>query len=63
MAFLTRLFLQEDIAESTRRRLVQYLETASTQKYPFFWTPEEAADQRVRALCHLVLCLPEFQLD
>ena len=61
--FLVRLFLQGDVAETTRQRLVQYLQTASSQSYPFFWTPEEAADQRVRAVCHLVLCLPEFQLD
>jgi len=61
--FFLRLFLQEDVTDATRQRLHQYLQTASTQSYPFFWTPEEAADQRLRSLCHLVLCLPEFQLD
>jgi len=61
--FLVRLFLQGDVADATRRRLVEYLQTASAQGYPFFWAPEEAADHRIRALCHLVLCLPEFQLD
>ncbi|HWY85840.1 MAG TPA: DUF1800 domain-containing protein, partial [Gemmataceae bacterium] len=61
--FFVRLFLQGDVADSARERLTGYLQTASSQSYPFFWTPEEADDQRVRALCHLVLCLPEFQLD
>src|SRR4029077_5874089 len=61
--FFLRLFLQGDVSDATRQRLVQYLQTASSQSYPFFWAPEDAADQRVRALCHLVLCLPEFQLD
>lgn len=61
--FFVRLFLQGDVQDATRRRLVQYLETSSSQSYPFFWTAEDAADQRVRAMCHMVLCLPEFQLD
>jgi uncharacterized protein (DUF1800 family) len=60
--FFLRLFLQGDVAEPTRRRLVDYLENTSGQSYPFFWSPEDAADHRVRALCHLVLCVPEFQL-
>jgi hypothetical protein len=58
-----RLFLQGDVPDATRQRLVQYLQTASSQSYPFFWSAEDAADQRVRSLCHMVLCLPEFQLD
>jgi uncharacterized protein (DUF1800 family) len=58
-----RLFLQEDVARESRQRLLEYAETARRQSYPVFWTAEDAADQRVRALCHLVLCLPEFQLD
>jgi hypothetical protein len=61
--FFVRLFLQGDVADATRRRLLEYIQTASSQSYPFFWSPADAADQRVRALCHLVLCLPEFQLD
>ena len=58
-----RLFLQGDVAADTRQRLLDYLEGARRQSYPVFWTAEDAADQRVRALCHLALCLPEFQLD
>lgn len=61
--FFLRLFLQGDATEATRQRLEQYLQTAQGQSYPFYWTEGEAADQRVRALGHMVLCLPEFQLD
>src|SRR5262245_5342839 len=58
-----RLFLQGDAARESRQRLLEYAENSRRQSYPVFWTAEDAADQRVRALCHLVLCLPEFQLD
>lgn len=58
-----RLFLQDDVPAESRGRLLQYLEQARTQTVPVFWSQEDAANQRVRALCHLVLCLPEYQLN
>lgn len=58
-----RLFLQGDVPPASRARLVDYARQARQQSYPFFWTPDDAADQRIRAVCHLVLCLPEFQLE
>lgn len=61
--FFLRLFLQGDVPADARQRLLDYAQNARRQPYPVFWTEEDAADQRVRALCHLVLCLPEFQLD
>jgi uncharacterized protein (DUF1800 family) len=61
--FFLRLFLQGDVNPDARQRLLDYLGNAQRQPYPVFWTTEDAADQRVRALCHMVLCLPEFQLD
>jgi uncharacterized protein (DUF1800 family) len=61
--FFVRLFLQGDLPREGRQRLLDYLASAQRQSYPVFWTGDDAADQRVRALCHLVLCLPEFQLD
>jgi uncharacterized protein (DUF1800 family) len=60
--FFVRLFLDSEIAPEARRRLADYVANAERQVYPVFWTAEDAADQRVRALCHVVLCLPEFQL-
>jgi uncharacterized protein (DUF1800 family) len=60
--FFLRLFLQGDVPAATRERLIEYATTAARQSYPAFWTSEDAAAQRVRAVCHLILCLPEFQL-
>jgi uncharacterized protein (DUF1800 family) len=61
--FFLRLFLQGDVPAESRDKLLKYLEQAHKQTVPVYWTKEDAADQRVRALCHLVLTLPEFQLD
>ncbi|MCI0680898.1 MAG: DUF1800 domain-containing protein [Gemmataceae bacterium] len=61
--FFLRLFLQGDVPADARQRLLDYLDDARRQPYPVYWSEADAADQRVRAVCHLVLCLPEFQLD
>jgi uncharacterized protein (DUF1800 family) len=61
--FFLNLFLQGDVPAESRQRLLDYLAQAAKQKAPVYWTAQDAADQRVRALCHLVLTLPEFQLD
>jgi hypothetical protein len=61
--FLVQLFLQGDVPAEGRQRLRDYVAGAERQTYPAFWSADDAADQRVRTLCHLVLCLPEFQLD
>lgn len=60
--FFLRVFLQGDVPAATRTRLLEYVEATARNPYPVFWTAEDAADQRTRSLCHLVLCLPEFQL-
>lgn len=60
--FFVRLLLQDDVPAAARTRLVHYVQNASSQSYPFFWSADDAADHRTRALCHLVLCLPDFQL-
>jgi uncharacterized protein (DUF1800 family) len=61
--FLLALFLDGDVPADSRVRLVRYLEQARTQPVPAYWTEGDAADHRVRAVCHLVLTLPEFQLS
>ena len=61
--FFLDLFLQGDAAPGTQERLLHYAKLASRQTMPVYWTAEDVADHRVRALCHLVLTLPEFQLD
>jgi uncharacterized protein (DUF1800 family) len=61
--FLVQLFLQDDVPADSRTRLLHYQQQAHKQRMPVYWTEENAADHRMRALCHLVLTLPEFQLD
>lgn len=60
---LLRVFLQGDVPAASRQRLLDYAGDTERQTYPVYWTAEDAANHRVRTLCHLVLCLPEFQLD
>ena len=40
-----------------------FREKSHKMKVPVYWTAQDAADNRVRTLCHLVLTQPEFQLD
>jgi hypothetical protein len=61
--FFLQLFLQGDVPGGTRERLIDYLAKTRRQTSPVYWTDEQAADHPLRAVCHLVLTLPEFQLD
>lgn len=61
--FFLDLFLQGDVPAESRRRLEDYQRQAHQQSKPPYWTEEDAANHRLRSLCHLVLALPEFQLD
>lgn len=61
--FFLKVFLQGDLPGPAFQRLAEYLKQASRQAYPVFWTAQDAQDQRLRTLCHLVLCLPEFHLN
>jgi uncharacterized protein (DUF1800 family) len=61
--FLLRVFLQGDVPPGTRTKLVEYMERSRKQTVPVYWSEEDTAAHRVRTLCHLVLTLPEFQLD
>jgi uncharacterized protein (DUF1800 family) len=61
--YFLQLLLQGDVPEPTRGQLRHYQLQARRQSVPVFWTEQDAAEHRVRALCHLVLTLPEFQLD
>jgi uncharacterized protein (DUF1800 family) len=61
--FFLRLFLQGDVSAQTRTRLFDYQQHAHKLPAPVFWTEQDVGDHRVRSLCHLVMTLPEFQLD
>ncbi len=61
--FLLDLFLQGDAPEGARTRLLGYLKTAKDVKYPAYWSDDDVANHRTRAVAHLVLTLPEYQLN
>jgi uncharacterized protein (DUF1800 family) len=61
--FFLALFFQSDVPPESRKKLLEYQEKARKLSFPVYWTAEDAADHRLRVLCHLVLTLPEFQLD
>jgi uncharacterized protein (DUF1800 family) len=63
VSFFTELFLENEITPDARRHLLDFCRAARSRSAPVYWTAEDAADQRVRSLCHLVLTLPEFQLS
>jgi uncharacterized protein (DUF1800 family) len=61
--FLLDLFLQGNVPVETRERLVNYLKQSGRQKLPAYWTGDERVNHPTRAVCHLVLTLPEYQLN
>jgi uncharacterized protein (DUF1800 family) len=61
--FFLRLFLQGDAPAESRQKLLDYAAQARKNRVPAYWTDEDAAAHRVRSICHLVLALPEFELD
>ncbi|MGH7172577.1 MAG: DUF1800 domain-containing protein [Gemmataceae bacterium] len=63
VAFFLGLFLQGDVSAEERTRLLDYQHHAHKLPAPVYWTEQDVLDHRVRSLCHLVLTLPEFQLD
>jgi uncharacterized protein (DUF1800 family) len=63
LEFFLDLFLQGDIPEASRQKLLDYQGRSHKQTHPVYWTKQDVAENRIRTLCHLVLTLPEFQLD
>jgi uncharacterized protein (DUF1800 family) len=61
--FLLNVFLQGDAPAASREKLLAYLAQAGRTKRPIYWTADDAANHRLRAVTHLVLTLPEFQLS
>jgi len=58
--FLLNAFLQGDVATETRQRLLDYAKQEPAA--PVWWADSERERHAARALAHLVLTLPEFQL-
>jgi uncharacterized protein (DUF1800 family) len=63
LEFLLGVFLQGDVPDESRSRLLDYLKQRRATKSPVYWTADDVANHRIRAVTHLVLTLPEFQLD
>ncbi len=61
--FFLDLFLQGDVPAASRTQLLDYLKASKTAKTPGYWTADEAANHRIRTLAHLMLAIPEYQLD
>ncbi|QJW95894.1 DUF1800 domain-containing protein [Frigoriglobus tundricola] len=61
--FLLGLFLQGDAPPATRNKLLDYLRSTKDVKYPAYWTGDDLAAHRTRAVTHLALTLPEYQLN
>jgi uncharacterized protein (DUF1800 family) len=55
-------FLQGEVPDSTRDKLLDYLKQAKNVKYPIYWSTDDVVNHRFRAVAHMVLTLPEFQL-
>jgi hypothetical protein len=62
VGFFLDLFLQSDVPGETRARLTSYYAQSRSQAVPVYEIDDVATNHPVRALCHLVLTLPEFQL-
>jgi uncharacterized protein (DUF1800 family) len=63
LEFFLALFLQGDVTPDARQRLRAYQEQSHGPVLRVYWTPEDAEQYRSRSVCHLVLTLPEYQLD
>jgi uncharacterized protein (DUF1800 family) len=61
--FLLMVFLQGDVPPATRDSLQAYATEADKQKFPVYWSAERRAEHKTVSLCHLILTLPQWQLD
>jgi uncharacterized protein (DUF1800 family) len=63
VGFFVQLFLQGDLSPESRGSLNEYMKKTRSTPYPVYWSKNDVSEHRVRALCHLVMAQPEFQLD
>jgi uncharacterized protein (DUF1800 family) len=61
--FFLDLFLQGDVPAAARERLLNYLHESRRQGTTPYDPPDYGDRHPLRAVCHLVLTLPEFQLN
>ena len=61
--FFLELFLQGDVPPAARERLLDYLRQVRRPATTGYESMFAEPDRPIRAVCHLVLTLPEFQLN
>jgi hypothetical protein len=61
--FFVGLFFQGDLPADSRAGLLQYMDKSRKTPYPVYWIEKDVEEHRLRAVCHLALTQPEFQLD
>ena len=61
--FFLAVFLQNDVPVETRQKLREFLGKVDEAKYPNYWSAERRSEHKIISLCHLVLTLPEWQLN
>jgi uncharacterized protein (DUF1800 family) len=61
--YFLKVFLQGDASPEARGQLKDYAKRTKGTKYPPYWSADDVANHRLRALAHLALTLPEFQLN
>ncbi len=62
--FFLDLFLQGDVPAAAREKLLDYLEDREEREVPgLLDRTTTSTNHRTRAVAHLVLTLPEFQLN
>lgn len=61
--FFIDLFLQNDLAKETTEKLHQFRDDVSKQAYPAHWSEARRREHAAISLCHVVLTVPEYQLD
>src|SRR5262249_46916554 len=61
--FLLGVFFQDDVPQNARDTLQNYQTTSRNLKYPAYCSTADVSNQRVRAVTHLALTPPEFQLN
>jgi hypothetical protein len=60
---LLDVFLQRDVSVTTRGKVTDAFAAARTARHPHYWTPDDRTGYACRAATHLVLTLPEYQLN
>ncbi len=58
-----KLFVDNVVPPETRARLVAWSSKTLSSSYPLHWSPERRSEHRIITACHLILTLPEFQLN